>query len=266
MFRWDRQIVGKGMWQAFRIWWIQLSKSCDLAMAKAVCGLTPASWGLAAPCQGKLMKASRRAHHISIILKLCQNLPEQFLKILYKVALRKKQTCPFMPCPRSRSLLTRSTFYILSLTQITKISKVCRRRSPRGKSCQRTRRRPSTPFAPRPWIAPRGRFPSTSKLQWSSHPLGFLFFPIMACWIMFSLQLKKGLCNSYSLQGDALPRCQVKKGNKPYTDDLTQLRSNPEDFQSEEEAADSASEVRGGGGEGWERKNIEKMRICPVCN
>ena len=67
---------------------------------------------------------------------------------------------------------------------------------------------------------------------------------------MFSLQLKKGLCNSDSLQGDALPRCQVKKGNKPYTDDLTQLRSNPEDFQSEEEAADSASEVRGGGGEG----------------
>lgn len=38
-------------------------------------------------------------------------------------------------------------------------------------------------------------------------------------------------------------RSKVKKGNKLYADDLTQLRSNPEDFQSEEEAADSASEA-----------------------
>ena len=44
---------------------------------------------------------------------------------------------------------------------------------------------------------------------------------------------------------------QVKKGNKPYTDDLTQLRAKPEDFQSEEEEVDSASEVGMGKKGGW---------------
>lgn len=38
-------------------------------------------------------------------------------------------------------------------------------------------------------------------------------------------------------------RSKVKKGNKNYQDDLSQLRANPEDFQSEEEQMDSASEA-----------------------
>jgi len=43
-------------------------------------------------------------------------------------------------------------------------------------------------------------------------------------------------------------RAKVKKGNKPFTDDLAQLRANPDDFQSEEEqeASDSASEASAG--------------------
>lgn len=65
---------------------------------------------------------------------------------------------------------------------------------------------------------------------------------------------------------------QVKKGNKPYTDDLAQLRNNPEDFQSEEEAANSASEAGSeGSGSGclqrsyilllsWEAYGSLKMR------
>mmetsp|Transcript_127499 Transcript_127499/g.302965 ORF Transcript_127499/g.302965 Transcript_127499/m.302965 type:complete len:961 (-) Transcript_127499:151-3033(-) len=40
-------------------------------------------------------------------------------------------------------------------------------------------------------------------------------------------------------------RAKVKKGNKPFADDLEQLRNNPDDFQSDEEpeASDSASEA-----------------------
>ncbi|CAK9067141.1 unnamed protein product, partial [Durusdinium trenchii] len=42
-------------------------------------------------------------------------------------------------------------------------------------------------------------------------------------------------------------RSKVKKGNKNYQDDLSQLRANPEDFQSEEEQMDSASEAASDG-------------------
>lgn len=49
--------------------------------------------------------------------------------------------------------------------------------------------------------------------------------------------------SSVSTWGATRGQRQVKKGNKPYTDDLTQLRAKPEDFQSEEEEVDSASEV-----------------------
>ena len=59
-----------------------------------------------------------------------------------------------------------------------------------------------------------------------------------------TLRSKAAGCCLFAAQPIKLPVAfQVKKGNKPYTDDLTQLRSNPEDFQSEEEAADSASEA-----------------------
>ena len=165
-----------------------------------------------------------------------------------------------MPCPRSRSLLKWSTFYISSLTQITKITKVCRRRSPRATSCQRTKRRPSTPFAPRPWTAPIQRSPQPLiKSPMPPHPLAFLFLPHHGSHGM----LNHVHCSSKKACSTQLPgrcfRClQVKKGNKLYADDLTQLRSNPEDFQSEEEAADSASEVRGGCGlekKDWENED-----------
>ena len=67
------------------------------------------------------------------------------------------------------------------------------------------------------------------------------------------------------LRRRSLIECQVKKGNKPYTDDLTQLRSNPEDFQSEEEAADSASEVRIGvlvsRKRDWENEDVPQVMI-----
>ena len=57
--------------------------------------------------------------------------------------------------------------------------------------------------------------------------------------------------NRVSTWGATRGQRQVKKGNKPYTDDLTQLRAKPEDFQSEEEEVDSASEVGIMGGWFW---------------
>lgn len=83
----------------------------------------------------------------------------------------------------------------------------------------------------------------------ASTSLGFSSFPHHGSHGM----LNHVHCSSKKACSTQLPgrcfRClQVKKGNKLYADDLTQLRSNPEDFQSEEEAADSASEVRGGCG------------------
>ena len=116
-----------------------------------------------------------------------------------------------MPCPRSRSLLKWSTFYISSLTQITKITKVCRRRSPRATSCQRTKRRPSTPFAPRPWTAPIQRSPQPLNIKspMPPHPLAFLFSPIMACWIMFTAAQKRVV--QLSCQGDAFHVCRWRR-------------------------------------------------------
>ena len=80
----------------------------------------------------------------------------------------------------------------------------------------------------------------------ASTSLGFSFFPHHGMLNHVHCSSKKAC--STQLPGRCFRCLQVKKGNKLYADDLTQLRSNPEDFQSEEEAADSASEVRGGCG------------------
>ena len=76
----------------------------------------------------------------------------------------------------------------------------------------------------------------------------WIFFPrfksqrFFCCFILFQ-QSGRGSWTTGSQHGVQPGLRQVKKGNKPYTDDLTQLRAKPEDFQSEEEEVDSASEV-----------------------